>query len=270
MDPFDLIARHGSKELHFERDEASALEAVVAIHDDTLGPALGGCRFIPYDRGEAAVIDALRLARGMTYKAALAGVAHGGAKAVIRRPSAPFDRDALFRAFGRFVDRLGGRYITAEDSGTTTSDMDVVRRETRHVTGVEREGTGAGNPSPFTALGVRRGMEAVVAVALGRRSLEGLVVAVQGIGQVGARLCAELHEQGATLVVADVAPERAKAMESAFSARIVPLETIHRVECDVFAPCALGAVFDDGTIPELRCRVIAGAANNQLAEARHG
>ncbi len=270
MDAFELMALHGSQELHFARDAASGLEAIVAIHDDRLGPALGGCRFIPYPSAEAAVLDALRLARGMTYKAALAGVSHGGAKAVIRRPAGAFDRGALFRAFGRFVEKLDGRYITAEDSGTTTADMDVVRRETAHVTGIEREGKGGGNPSPMTALGVRRGMEAVVEVALGRRSLEGLVVAVQGVGQVGARLCAEVHALGAKLVVADVAAERAQEVERAYGARVVALDEIHRIPCDVFAPCALGAVFDDRTIPELRCKVIAGAANNQLAEPRHG
>lgn len=270
MDPFELMSRHGSQELHFVRDATSGLEAVVAIHDDRLGPALGGCRFIPYATGELAVLDALRLARGMTYKAALAGVGHGGGKAVIRRPSGAFDRGALFRAFGRFVEKLDGRYVTAEDSGTTPADMELVRLETAHVTGVERGGEGAGNPAPMTALGVRRGMEAAVEVAFGRRSLEGLSIAVQGVGQVGARLCAELHALGAKLLVADVDSERAREAERAFGARVVPLEDIHRVECDVLAPCALGSVFDDRTIPELRCRVIAGAANNQLAEPRHG
>ncbi len=270
MDPFALVARHGAREIHIARHEASGLEAVVAIHDDRLGPALGGCRFIPYASGEDAIVDALRLARGMTYKAALAQLPHGGAKAVIRRPAGPFDRTALFRAFGRFVASLGGRYITAEDSGTTTADMEVVRRETTHVTGVEHEGRGGGNPSPLTALGVRRGIEAAVEVALGRTTLEGTTVAVQGVGQVGARLCGELAALGVHLVVADVAPERCVDMARAYGARVVPLDEIHRVPCDVFAPCALGAVFDDRTIPELRCKVVAGAANNQLAEPRHG
>jgi leucine dehydrogenase len=273
MDAFELMSRYGFGELHVARDEASGLEAVVAIHDDRLGPALGGCRFIHYGSAEAAVVDALRLARGMTYKAALAGLPHGGGKAVLRRPAGAFDRAALFRAFGRFVEKLGGRYITAEDSGTSPADMALVRRETRHVTGIDAEssgGRGGGNPSPFTALGVRRGIEAAASAFLGARSLEGLTVAVQGVGQVGHRLCAELHERGAALIVADAMPERAAAAAEAFGAKVVPLEAIHRARCDVFAPCALGAGIDDRTLPELACKVVAGAANNQLAEPRHG
>ncbi len=273
MDAFELMSRYGFGELHVARDEASGLEAIIAIHDDRLGPALGGCRFITYESAEAAMVDALRLARGMTYKAALAGVPHGGGKAVLRRPKGAFDRAALFMAFGRFVERLGGRYITAEDSGTSPADMALVRRETRHVTGIEPDASGVrggGNPSPLTALGVRRGIEAAVEAFLGARSLDGLTVAVQGVGQVGYRLCAELHERGAKLVVADAMAERAASAASAFGAEVVPLGTIHRVPCDVFAPCALGAGIDDRTLPELGCKVVAGAANNQLAEPRHG
>ena len=169
---------------------ASGLRAVIAIHDTRLGPALGGCRFLPYAREEDALVDALRLARGMTYKAALADLPHGGGKAVLIRPETPhFDRAALFLAFGRFVEHLGGHYITAEDSGTGLEDMEILRAATRHVTGVDRSHGGSGDPSPFTALGVRRGIEACVALRLGRGSLDGIHVAVQGVGHVGYHLC---------------------------------------------------------------------------------
>src|SRR5262249_14480259 len=186
-------------EIHFGLDKGTHLKAIVAIHDSRLGPALGGCRFLPYDTDEAAVVDALRLARGMTYKAALAGLKHGGGKSVIIRPRHHFDRVALFRAFGRFIDDLGGHYITAEDSGTGLEDMEVIRMVTRHVTGVDVSHGGSGDPSPFTALGVRRGIEACVKIRLGRDSLEGIHVAVQGVGHVGYQLSRELAACGARL-----------------------------------------------------------------------
>lgn len=270
MSVFDHLEHHDYGEVHFKRDAASALRAIVAVHDTRLGPALGGCRFIHYDTEEEALVDALRLARGMTYKAALAGIAHGGGKAVIIRPRGQFDRAALFRAFGRFVDDLGGHYITAEDSGTGIEDMEIVRNVTEHVTGVKPERGGSGDPSPFTALGVRRGIEACVKLVLGKGELAGVRVAVQGIGHVGYHLCRELAALGAELIVADIDPLKAERAEREFGARIVPLDDICAVECDVFAPCALGSALNDDTIPRLRCRIVAGAANNQLAEPRHG
>jgi leucine dehydrogenase len=214
--------------------------------------------------------DVLRLARGMTYKAALAGVPFGGGKSVIIRPRQPFDRARLFRSFGRFVEDLGGRYITAEDSGTCLEDMAVIRSMTRHVTGAAQSHGGSGDPSPTTALGVRRGIEAGVRFALGRGALRGVTVAVQGVGNVGYHLCRELAERGAQLLVADVDPAKVERAVQTFSATAVSLQEIHRSVCDVFAPCALGGVLNDATIGELRCKVVAGAANNQLAEARHG
>ncbi len=270
MDLFGHMATYDYGEVHVARDQASGLRAIVAIHDTRLGPALGGCRFLHYDKDEAALIDALRLARGMTYKAALAGIAHGGGKSVLLRPRGHFDRVALFRAFGRFIEDLGGHYITAEDSGTSLEDMEVIRSVTKHVTGVSEANGGSGDPSPFTALGVRRGIEACVKSKLGRDDLKGLHVAVQGIGHVGYYLCKELHEHGVKLTVADVDPLKAERAQREFKASIVAIEHIFDVECDVIAPCALGSALNDETIPRLRCKIVAGAANNQLAEPRHG
>src|SRR5512135_1469076 len=204
MDLFGHLKAYDYGEVHFKFDKATGLKAIIAIHDSRLGPALGGCRFIEYDTDEDAVGDARRLARGMTYKAALAGLPHGGGKSVLIRPRQHFDRVALFRAFGKFVDDLGGHYITAEDSGTGLEDMEVIRTVTKHVTGVDQSRGGSGDPSPFTALGVRRGIEAAVKFKLGKDSLQGVTVSVQGVGHVGYYLCKELHASGAKLTVADV------------------------------------------------------------------
>ncbi|GAC1365592.1 MAG: branched-chain amino acid dehydrogenase [Polyangiales bacterium] len=270
MDLFGCMSTYDYGEVHVFRDQASSLRAIVAIHDTRLGPALGGCRFLHYERDELALVDALRLARGMTYKAALAGVEHGGGKSVLLRPRGHFDRSALFRAFGRFVESLGGHYITAEDSGTGLEDMEVIRTVTKHVTGVSANNGGSGDPSPFTALGVRRGIEACAKSKLGRSDLAGLHIAVQGIGHVGYHLCKELHDKGVQLTVADVDPLKAERAQREFGASIVPIESIFDVECDVIAPCALGSALNDDTIGRLRCSIVAGAANNQLAEPRHG
>jgi leucine dehydrogenase len=207
----------------------------------------------------------------MTYKAALADLPHGGGKSVLIRPdTAHFDRGALFLAFGRFVEDLGGHYITAEDSGTGLEDMEIIRSVTRHVTGVDKSHGGSGDPSPFTALGVRRGIEACVRLRLGRDDLAGIHVAVQGVGHVGYHLCKELSACGARLSVADVDPLKAERAQREFGAAVVPLDQIFEIECDVLAPCALGSALNDQTIPRLRATIIAGAANNQLAEPRHG
>ncbi len=270
MQLFDKLGTYDYGEVHFKLDKATGLRAIVAIHDTRLGPALGGCRFIPYDTDDAAIVDALRLARGMTYKAALAGLAHGGGKSVIMRPAARFDRVALFRAFGKFIDDLRGHYITAEDSGTGLEDMEVIRTVTKNVTGVDPSHGGSGDPSPFTALGVRRGIEAAVKFKLGKDSLTGVAVAVQGVGHVGYHLCKELHASGAKLTVADVDSLKAERAAREFGAKTVHIDQIANVECDVFAPCALGAGLNDVTIPSLRAGIVAGAANNQLAEVRHG
>ena len=270
MDLFGHLRAYDYGEVHFEYDRATGLKAIVAIHDSRLGPALGGCRFIEYDTDEAALIDALRLARGMTYKAALAGLKHGGGKSVLIRPRGHFDRVALFRAFGKFIDNLRGHYITAEDSGTGLEDMEVIRGVTKHVTGVDPARGGSGNPSPYTALGVRRGIEACVKHKRGKDKLEGIHVAVQGVGHVGYWLCKELHSAGATLTVADVDPLKVERAQREFGAKAAPITDISAVACDVFAPCALGSALNDRTIPRLKATIVAGAANNQLAEPRHG
>lgn len=270
MDLFGHLKAYDYGEVHFKHDKATGLKAIVAIHDSRLGPALGGCRFLPYDSDEDAVVDALRLARGMTYKAALAGLAHGGGKSVLIRPKQHFDRVAMFRAFGEFIEDLRGHYITAEDSGTGLEDMEVIRTVTKNVTGVDMAHGGSGDPSPFTALGVRRGIEACVKFKLQRDSLDGVHVAVQGVGHVGYHLCKELHAQGAKISVADVDPLKTERAQREFGASIVALDKIFEIECDVIAPCALGSALNDTTIPRLKAKIVAGAANNQLALPRHG
>ena len=270
MDVFGKLSTYDFGEVHFALDKATQLRAIVAIHDHRLGPALGGCRFIEYDHDESALVDALRLARGMTYKAALAGLAHGGGKSVIIRPRQRFDRVALFRAFGRFIENLRGHSITAEDSGTGLEDMEIIRTQTKHVTGIDPSHGGSGDPSPFTALGVRRGIEACVKFKLGKDDIKGVHVAVQGVGHVGYHLCKELHAAGAKLTVADIDKLKSERAHREFGAAIVAIDDVAKVECDVFAPCALGAGLNDDTVPELRAKIVAGAANNQLAEPRHG
>jgi leucine dehydrogenase len=270
MDVFGKLSTYDFGEVHFKLDKSSQLRAIVAIHDSRLGPALGGCRFIEYDTDDAAYIDALRLARGMTYKAAITGLGHGGGKSVIIKPKRHFDRSALFTAFGKFIEDLRGHYITAEDSGTGLEDMEIIRAQTKHVTGIDPSHGGSGDPSPFTALGVRRGIEACVKFKLGKDDLKGVHVAVQGVGHVGYHLCKELHQAGAKLSVADVDPLKSERAHRDFGADVVALDKIFGVACDVIAPCALGSALNDTTIPHLKARIVAGAANNQLAEPRHG
>lgn len=267
---FDSLVQHDYEQLVFCQDRASGLKAVIAIHDTTLGPALGGCRMWTYVTEEAAVTDALRLARGMTYKAAAAGLSLGGGKTVVMGNAKTDKSEALFRSLGRSIEGLHGRYITAEDVGTTEQDMEWIRKETRYVTGGSTSSGSSGNPSPMTALGVFQGLRAAVHEAFGHEELAGLRVAVQGLGHVGFGLCEYLHAAGAQLTVTDISAESVARAVEAFGATAVGPEEITRVSCDVFAPCALGAVISDDTIPHLRCQVIAGAANNQLAEERHG
>lgn len=267
MDLFATLQSLRFGRVHIAHDEATGLRAVVAIHSTGRGPGIGGCRAIRYGASDAAVLDALRLGRGMAYKAACANLPHGGAKAVIMLPDGDFDREALFTAYGKFVDSLQGEYITCEDSGTSTADMDVVARQTKHVLGTSG---GSGDPSPYTAYGCRRGVQAAVKHQLGYDALEGLHVAVQGVGHVGYYLAKEVHELGARLTVADINAANVQRCVDEFGAAVVSPDEILAVECDVLAPCALGAILNDTTIPKLRTRVIAGAANNMLAEDRHG
>jgi leucine dehydrogenase len=250
----------------FGSDAASGLRAIIAIHNTNLGPALGGCRMWPYASEDEAVRDVLRLSRGMTYKAAMAGLPYGGGKAVIIGNPRRDKSEALLRAMGRFVDSLGGRYHTAEDVGTTVEDMDILRKETACAHGFS---SASGDPSPATAYGVYMGLRAAVSFGLGRSDLRGLTVAVQGLGNVGTRLCRYLADEGARLIVTDINAEAVDRAVRAFGATPVAPDAIHRAEADVFAPCALGAILNDRTIPELGAHIVAGAANNQLAEPRH-
>lgn len=251
-------------------DPDAGLEGLIVLHSTRLGPAAGGCRIWPYADMAEATADALRLAEGMTYKNALAGLPFGGGKAVIRQPAGAFDRAALFAAFGRAVEALEGRYVTAEDVGTSPADMAHVATATRHVAGLaHRAGRPGGDPSPFTARGVFRAMEVAVERRLGR-SLGDVTVAVQGLGSVGFALCQLLHAAGAKLVVAEQRSELAARAATAFGAQIAGTRTILETRADVFAPCALGAVLDAQSIPHLKASVVCGAANNQLATPEDG
>lgn len=251
----------------FCNDAATGLNAIIAVHDTTLGASLGGCRFWPYDNDSAALTDALRLSRGMTYKAALANTGRGGGKSVIIGDPRRLGTPDLFRAMGRFVERLGGDYIIAEDVGTSPADMAYVHQETRYVAGLEG---GSGDPSPATALGVFVGILAALKHQRGDDDLKGVTVAVQGLGHVGWDLCRQLHEAGARLVVSDMRDEITSAATRQFGATAVGVDAIHAVRADVFAPCAMGSSLNDRTIPALKASIVAGSANNQLAEDRHG
>jgi leucine dehydrogenase len=254
--------------VHFCHDPDSGLKAIIAVHDRTLGPALGGCRMWAYDCEAEALEDVLRLSRGMTYKAAISGIAYGGGKSVIIGESSTDKSPALFRALGRHVEALGGRYIVAEDVGTSVPDMEIVRSETSHVAGIS-EG-GSGDPSPATAWGVFHGIRAAIAHKLGRDDLAGVRVAVQGLGHVGMILCHHLAEAGAKLVVSDLRDDVVRSAQRTYGATATSLDAIYGQDVDVFAPCALGATVNDDTIGRFKATIIAGSANNQLAEDRHG
>jgi len=252
------------------KDAEAGLDGVIAVHSTVLGPGAGGCRLWHYADGESAFADAVRLAEGMSYKNALAGLPLGGAKAVLRRPAGDFDRAKLFRAFGRAVARLEGRYVTAEDVGTGVADMEVVAGETRHVAGLaKRPGRPGGDPSPHTARGVFVAMEHAVRRRLGR-DLAGCTVAIQGVGHVGEALAHLLHAAGARLVVADVDSERVARVAVETGAEVASSAQVLATRADVFAPCALGGVFHAESVEAVRAPVICGAANNQLATAQDG
>jgi leucine dehydrogenase len=261
---FDVLETGGLEQVAYCSDAASGLRAIVAIHSTALGPALGGTRFYPYASEHDALVDVCRLARGMTYKHAVCGNDLGGGKAVILGDPATLRSEALLRAYGRFVDGLAGRYLTAEDVGTTQADMDLIRRETPHVTGVSESLGGSGDPSPATSWGVLWAMKAVAERLWGGPSLSGRHVCISGVGKVGSALAAHLADEGAKLTVADVSDDHVRAAVDAHGALAVPPDEAHTVECDIFSPCALGAVLNRTTIPELRCSAIVGSANNQL------
>jgi len=270
MNIFTSMAEHDYEQLHFSQDGKTGLRAIIAIHDTTLGPALGGTRMWPYDGEREAVTDVLRLARGMTYKAAVAGLPLGGGKGVIIGDPAWDKSDGMLKSYGKFIDSLGGRYITAEDVGTSQRDMDIIRLETTHVTGYDPGQGGNGDPSPFTARGVYYGIKAAVKKFMGTESLKGLQVAVQGTGSVGLNLCRLLDREGALLRVTDINAGALQRTAGELGAVPVSPGEIYDLDCDIFAPCALGAVINDHTVSRLKCGIVAGAANNVLAEERHG
>jgi len=243
------------------------MKAIIAIHNTQLGPALGGCRFIEYPNTFSAIQDAMRLARGMSFKAALANLPLGGGKSVIIKPKGVFDRTAYMRQFGQFINELNGRYITALDSGTTLEDMDLFTEQTPYVASQSKQD---GDPSPSTALGVFRGIQAAVDFKLKKDNLSGLHVAIQGLGHVGYKLAQHLHQQGVKLTVSDLSEDTVKKAVAEFGATSVDTKTIHQVACDVFSPCALGAILNEQTIPQLQTTIVAGAANNQLATSELG
>ncbi|HLD64402.1 MAG TPA: Glu/Leu/Phe/Val dehydrogenase dimerization domain-containing protein [Pseudomonas sp.] len=260
---FTVMETTGLEALHLAQDAATGLKAIIAIHNTRLGPALGGCRYLAYPDEQSAIRDAAWLARGMSYKAALAGLPLGGGKAVLIRPPHLDNRGALFEAFGRFVDSLEGHYITAIDSGTSSADMDCIAQQTRHVTST----TQAGDPSEHTAMGVFVGIRATAQARLGSNDLQGLRVAIQGLGQVGYALAEQLHAVGVELLVSDLDPGRVQLAVEQFGARPVASETLLATPCDILAPCGLGGVLNAKSVAQLRCSAVAGSANNQLASS---
>jgi len=266
MGVFDHAEFDDHESLQFFKDAPTGLQAIIAVHSTALGPAAGGCRRWSYASEADALTDVLRLSRGMTYKNAVAGLPFGGGKAVILATDSAPKSAQLFAAFGRAVDSLAGRYITAEDVGMSVEDMRHIREQTKYVTGLPQSGNGAGgDPSPWTALGVFLGIETAVKVRLGKDSIDGLTVAVQGIGHVGAHLCRLLHEAGAKLLVADVNRDNLTQISAEFAVDIVAPAEILYADADVLAPCALGNILTSATIPKIKAQVIAGAANNQLS-----
>lgn len=265
MEIFQALAKHDHEQVVHCYDPESDLKAIIAIHNTTLGPALGGCRMWPYQTEEEALTDVLRLSRGMTYKSAVAGLNLGGGKAVIIGDPSKLKTEKLFRAFGRFVHSLGGRYITAEDVNTTVDDMEWVRMETEFVTGIRRVHGGSGDPSPITAYGVFHGMKAAMEWVGGSNSLNGVTVAMQGVGQVGFYLLEHLIPAGAKVIAADIKEANiARVRKDYPQVEFVSPDAIYDVPCEIFAPCAMGGVVNSDTIPRLKCKIIAGSANNVL------
>ena len=251
-------------------DPASGLKSIIAVHDTTLGPALGGMRMLPYASEEEALFDVKRLARGMTYKSAVAETGLGGGKSVIIGDPKTDKSPELFRAMGQFVDSLGGLYITAEDMNITVPDLEIVRETTKHVTGLSVESGSSGNPSPYTARGCIQGMRAVMEELFGTDSFDGRSILFQGVGAVGSRMAIMAKERGARVIVCDLNERKAKELANEHGFELIPEKGHHTAEVDVYAPCARGAGVNDDTIGELRCKAIAGCANNILLEDRHG
>ena len=268
---FEEVAKMGHEQIVYCHDEATGLKAIIGIHNTVLGPALGGTRMWNYASEEEAAIDVLRLSRGMTYKAAVSGLNLGGGKAVIIGDPAKLKNEPFLRRFGKFVNSLNGKYITAEDMNMKTSDMEYIGMETNHVTGLPVEMGGSGDPSPVTAYGVYMGMKAAAKKAYGSESLSGKKISVQGVGQVGMYLVNHLVKEGAEIFITDINQDRLKKVSADTGATVVGMDEIYDLPVDIYAPCAMGATVNDETLSRLKASVIAGAANNQLAEEdRHG
>lgn len=263
---FGTVSQLGHEQVVFCHDKATGLKAIIAIHNTTLGPALGGTRMWNYATEQEALTDVLRLSRGMTYKAAISGLNLGGGKAVIIGDAKSIKSEALMRRFGKFVQSLGGKYYTAEDVNMKTSDMEYIAMETKYVTGLPESMGGGGDPSPVTAYGVYMGMKATAKKVFGSDSLAGKRVGVQGIGQVGMHLVEHLVKENAKVFITDIYEEKVDAVAAKFGAIPVPQNDIYDLDMDIYAPCALGATLNDDTIPRLKCAMVAGAANNQLKD----
>jgi leucine dehydrogenase len=270
MQIFSSLAEGEHEQVAFWSDKVARLRSIIAVHDTTLGPAIGGVRMFPYKSEEEALKDVLLLSRSMTYKAAAAGINLGGGQGVIIGDPNKDKSELILRSFGRFVESLNGRYITAEDAGTTVEDMEIVRYETKYVTGLSRALGGGGDPGPVTAIGLMYGLLACAEKVFGKKSLEGVSVAIQGLGNVGFNLADLLFKEGCKLFVTDSDPQKAKEAEEKFHAQIITPEKIYDVEADVFSPNALGGIINDRTIDRLKVKIVAGAANNQLEHDRHG
>jgi len=270
MGIFEKMSKQGHEQLVFAYDRSTNLRTVVAIHNTTLGPALGGTRMMAYPTEDDAIDDVLRLSRGMTYKAAASGVNYGGGKAVIWGDPGHDKSEGLWRAYGQFVQALGGRFITGTDMGTYPQDFVLAAQESDYLVGLPEEYGGSGDTSILTAVGVFEGIRACLQHVYGKDSVQGRTVAVQGVGKVGARLARDLHEHGAIVYVCDVDETRVAALAEEMPVRVVSPEEIYSVPCDVFSPCSVGGVLNDRTIPLLQARIVAGSANNQLQEERHG
>jgi len=270
MEIFKSIGRSEHEQVVFYSDKVSRLRSIIAIHDTTLGPAIGGVRMLPYITEDEALEDVLKLSKSMTYKAAAAGINLGGGQGVIIGDSEKDKNELILRVFGRFVESLNGRYITAEDVGTTVEDMEIVRYETRYVCGLSHALGGSGDPGPVTALGVKSGLSACVLEISGKNSLRGTSIIIQGLGHVGMYLAELLSAEKCRLFVSDIIPEKTEIAKQRFGAEIVKPDEVYDVCADVFSPNALGGIINDKTIKRLKVKIVAGAANNQLEKERHG
>lgn len=268
---FEGVSLMGHEQIVFCHDKPTGLKAIIGIHNTVLGPALGGTRMWNYATEQEAVTDVLRLSRGMTYKAAITGLNLGGGKAVLIGDAATMKTEAFLRRFGKFIESLNGKYVTAEDVNMKTRDMQYIGMETRHVTGLPESMGGGGDPSPVTAYGTYLGMKATARKVYGSEDLSGKTIAVQGVGQVGMYLVEHLRKENAKVYITDISQEKLKDVSTRFGAEVVGMDELYDLEMDIYAPCALGATLNDHSIGRLKCQIVAGAANNQLAdEKRHG